>query len=77
MTHPSYFPTLFAVTSMGIANIVTRIIVTMAPMAAELDFPTPVIIFTLLQFVACASSLFINDDVRHAKKSDTTENKDS
>ena len=70
MTHPSYFPTLFAVTSMGIANIVTRIIVTLAPMAAELDFPTPVIIFTLLQFVACTSSLFINDEVRHSKKAE-------
>ena len=64
MTHPSYFPTLFAVTSMGIANIVTRVIVIFAPLAAELDYPTPMIIFTLLCFVACTASFFINDEVR-------------
>ena len=64
MTHPRYFPTLFAVTSMGIANIVTRVIVIFAPLAAELDFPTPIIIFTLLSFVASMSSIFINDDVK-------------
>lgn len=64
MTHPRYFPTLFAVTSMGIANIVTRVIVIFAPLAAELDYPTPMVIFTLLCFVACTASFFINDEVR-------------
>ena len=66
MTHPSYFPTLFAVTSMGVTNIITRVIVIFAPMAAELDFPTPMIILAALSFVASISSLFINDDVRRA-----------
>ena len=68
MTHPGYFPTLFAVTSMGIANIITRVVVIVAPLVAELDFPTPMIIFTMLQCAACISSCFINDEVRSATK---------
>mmetsp|Transcript_11709 Transcript_11709/g.15902 ORF Transcript_11709/g.15902 Transcript_11709/m.15902 type:complete len:158 (+) Transcript_11709:1189-1662(+) len=73
MTHPGYFPTLFAVTSMGIANLACRLVVIFAPMVAELDFPTPIIIFSLLQFLACISSLFINDDVRQGLKSEEKE----
>ena len=54
--HPKMFPTLFAVTSIGISNIVSRSIVTLAPMAAELAYPTPIIIFTILNIGAFFSS---------------------
>ena len=57
--HPKLFPTLFAVTSMGITNIVSRILVILAPMAAELAYPTPIIMFTILNIVAFFSSSFI------------------
>ena len=70
MTHSRYFPTLFAVTSMGIANIITRFFVVFAPLAAELDFPTPMIIFTLMQFAGFVSSFFINDDVHFANQTE-------
>ena len=48
MVHPMFFPTLFAVTSMGIANFVCRIAVIVAPFIAEMYFPTPIIVFTTL-----------------------------
>jgi len=48
MTHPDYFPTLFAVTSMGIANFASRSSVIAAPLIAEIDYPSPMILFVCL-----------------------------
>ena len=59
MCHPLFFPTLFACTSMGISNFVCRIAVILAPMVAEMTFPTPIIVFTALQISAAIASLFI------------------
>jgi len=59
MAHPQFFPTLFAVTSMGISNLVCRIAVIFAPYMAEVSFPTPIIVFTVLQIAAAVASVFI------------------
>ena len=48
LTHLSFFPTLFAVTSMGIANFVARSFVAIAPIVAEADYPKPVIVISIL-----------------------------
>ena len=37
MAHPTFFPTLFIATSLGIANFLARSIVIMAPMLAEAE----------------------------------------
>ena len=59
LTHPRMFPTLFAVTSLGIANFASRSFVIFAPMVAEIAYPIPVVIFTSLTILAGISSLFI------------------
>jgi len=59
LTHPSFFPTLFAVTSMGISNFAARLIVILAPLIAEVAYPLPIVIVTILQVVACVSALFL------------------
>ena len=53
------FPTLFVVTSMGISNFVSRGFVILAPLVAEIAFPTPIIIFTALAILSGISAIFI------------------
>jgi len=48
MTHPDFFPTLFSVTSMGIANFACRSFVIPAPLIAEIAYPSPMILFVCL-----------------------------
>ena len=55
------FPTMFAVTSMGIANLFSRTVGIFASVVAELPYPTPMIIFTAVNIVAGISALFIID----------------
>ena len=59
--HPKMFPTLFGATSLGISNLFARTIVISAPMIAEIDYPTPIIFFTMLNIIAMGSSLFLID----------------
>ena len=47
-THPTRFPTLFSVTSMGFVNFVARLATASSPFVAEADPPTPMLIFTVL-----------------------------
>lgn len=61
ITHPKMFPTLFAVTSIGISNIFSRSVVILAPMVAEIGYPTPMVIFTVINLIAAVSSLFLID----------------
>ena len=61
LCHPQMFPTLFAVTSMGIANIFSRGLVILAPLIAEIEFPFPIVIFTALSIICGISSCFIID----------------
>ena len=68
ITHPKMFPTLFSVTSMGISNIFSRSIVIMAPMVAEISFPTPMIIFTILNTFALVCAYFIIDEEEPLKE---------
>ena len=68
MTHPSMFPTLFAATSMGIANTISRTLVMPAPVIAEYDYPRPMILFATLAFVASMASTFIIDDAKEIEK---------
>jgi len=59
--HPRMFPTLFAATSMGIANFVSRGMVIMAPIVAEIAYPTPIVVFTIMTILAGFSSTFLLD----------------
>ena len=74
VAHPKMFPTLFAVTSMGISNIFSRSIVILAPMIAEVAFPTPIIIFAVLNIISCISSWFIKTADVQEEGSESTKN---
>ena len=58
-SHPTLFPTLFAATSMGIVNFITRIIVIMAPLIAEAAYPLPEIVIVILQVIMAFAVLFL------------------
>ena len=62
LTHPDMFPTLFAATSIGIANFACRSAVIAAPIIAEEEYHAPMIIFTVLQMIGCISAAFIIDN---------------
>ena len=59
--HPRIMPTLFAATSMGIANFVSSLVGVMAPAVAEVDFPFSILVFAIMAAGATASSYFIMD----------------
>ena len=58
-SHPPLFPTLFSARSMGISNIVARLVTILAPIVAEIDYPVPTIIILILSVVAGVCSSFI------------------
>ena len=60
--HPKMFPTLFSVTSIGICNFVCRTGLIFAPIIAEIAYPTPMIVFTVLSMIALICSQFIVQD---------------
>ena len=71
IAHPRMFPTLFAVTSMGIASFFSRSIVVFAPMVAEIAFPIPLIVFTTLTAASGFTSIFlIEHEDANKKKED-------
>jgi len=75
IAHPRMFPTLFAVTSMGIASFASRGIVILAPMVAEIPYPIPMIVFVCLTSTSGLTSLFLienekEDEDAKAKKND-------
>lgn len=72
VAHPKMFPTLFAVTSMGYSNIASRGLVTLAPMVAELAFPTPIILFTILNIISGICSFFIVENIAEESDSNST-----
>ena len=57
--HMDLFPIVFSTTSMGICNIIARVITVTAPLVAEIDEPIPEIIFFILSVIAVIISLFI------------------
>ena len=57
--HPQFFPTLFCATSLGYANIFCRLFVITAPLIAEWAYPMPMLIFTVMAFLAFCASMFI------------------
>lgn len=62
--HPRMFPTLFSVTSMGFTNVFSRACTFFAPMVAEVDEPTPMIIFTVLCLVTTVASLLLREGTK-------------
>ena len=68
LTHPDFFPTLFAVTSIGIANLAARGFTIAAPLIAEVDYPMPMILFCTLSVITVISALGINDDTKEMQK---------
>ena len=59
--HPRMFPTLFSITSMGFCNIFARTVTFFAPIIAEVDEPTPIVIFTVLCTVTTFSAFFLKE----------------
>ena len=59
IAQPKMFPTLFAVTAMGIVNIIARVVTIFAPVVAEIKAPVPMISFTTLAILAGVGSLFL------------------
>ena len=59
LKHPSMFPTIFIVTSMGIANFTARLFVIGAPIVAEMAYPDPVAIVFVLQLICAITALFL------------------
>lgn len=70
LAHPDFFPTLFAVTSIGIANLGARAFTIGAPLVAEIDYPRPMILFCSLQVITVISALWVNDDTKEIQKVD-------
>lgn len=70
LTHPDMFPTLFAATSIGIANFVCRTCVIPAPLIAEIDYPRPMILFTVLCTIAALGAFFVIDDKDEIKRTE-------
>ena len=58
----SIFPTLFVGTAFGICNFIARGLTVVAPFVAEIQEPTPMIIFCLIQAVGLILAWFINTD---------------
>ena len=67
IAHAKMFPTLFAVTSMGIVNFAARLSITIAPLVAELHAPIPMYIFSMLTVSTAFFSLFIKDETQLLK----------
>ena len=59
VAHPQMFPTLFAVTSLGLSNLVARATVIFAPLVAEIKYPIPMFIYTIMTLLAAISAIFI------------------
>ena len=56
------FPTLFNVTAIGISNIISAAIVMISPFVAQIAFPIPMIIFTILNAWAGLCSVLLHED---------------
>lgn len=59
IAHPSMFPTLFAVTSIGISNIASRFFVIFAPLVGEWKFPVPIYLFTMMTILSTIASYML------------------
>ena len=64
VAHPKMFPTLFSVTSLGIVNIVSRFMTIFAPMVAEVEFPVPMLTFTILCLASVISASFLRETAK-------------
>lgn len=76
IAHPRMFPTLFSVTSMGVASFFSRGFVILAPMVAEIAYPIPIIVFVCLTTTSGLTSMFLienepeKDEAVQSKKHD-------
>lgn len=57
--HMDLFPVVFSTTSMGVCNILARFCTVFAPIVAEIEPPTPEIIFTTLVGAGFVMALFV------------------
>eukprot|EP00347_Sterkiella_histriomuscorum_P010242 403377046 len=53
------FPPIFAQTTFGFAKLIARIITILAPLIAELEAPSPMIVFTIFSILGAIFSMFI------------------
>ena len=72
LTHPDFFPTLFAVTSLGISNFVCRSLLMIAPIIGEIDYPSPMILFCSLQMAGFLSALWLIEDKSEIERVEKT-----
>lgn len=59
LANAQIFPAIFAGTAFGICNIGAKSITILAPLIAEVNPPTPMILFCITAGLACALSFFI------------------
>ena len=53
------FPSILSQTAFGFSKTIGRTATIMAPMAAELDLPKPMIIFSILAIIGVIASFFL------------------
>ena len=58
---PKLFPTLFAVTALGIVNIAAKILNITVPVVNEMQMPKPIIVYCLVAGLALIASLCLKD----------------
>ena len=61
--HSSIFPLLKSTTTFGICNFTARFVCAFAPIVAQMEEPTPILIFTLFSAFACFLSLGIKPEM--------------
>lgn len=59
LANAQIFPAIFAGAAFGISNLCAKIATILAPLMAEVDPPIPMILFTVIAFIAGTFSLFI------------------
>ena len=67
VSHTTLFPTLFCSTSFGFLNFCSRLVTTLAPLAAGIAEPTPVIIYTVCAIIGFVGIFFTKmheEDIR-------------
>jgi hypothetical protein len=63
LANSQIFPAIFAGTAFGICNIGAKLATIFSPYMAEVDPPTPMIVFTILAVIAAVLSLFVKTSV--------------
>lgn len=65
LANSTIFPAIFAGTAFGLCNIGAKVATILSPMLAEVEPPTPMIVFSIIALLASVISLFIRTSQSH------------